>query len=130
MAQPEYEIRYDPYTGRPIYVPKTAQPQAGQDIISVNGKAGAEAYAMGPNSKALLLDATQPVVWLKSTDGAGYATLDGYDLAPHVEKSPEAVAQGMYENLDARIKKIETLLEVIAGGRQSDTAAAGGTVGE
>lgn len=128
MAQPEYEIQYDQYTGRPMYVPKTAK--AAQDIISVNGKAGAEAYAMGPNSRALLLDATQPVVWLKATDGAGYATLDGYDLTPHVEKTPESVAQGMYADMDDRLRKIETMLEVITNGRESDLAEAGGAVGE
>ena len=127
MAQPEYEIQYDPYTGRPIYMPKTAKQQ---DIISVNGKAGAEAYAMGPNSKALLLDSTQPVVWLKVTDGAGYATLDGYDLTPHTEKTPESEARDMVTELDRRLSKIETLLEVITNGGKPDLTEAGGTGGQ
>lgn len=128
MAQPEYEIQYDPYTGRPMYMPKTVRP-AQQDITSVNGRAGAEAYAMGPNSKALLLDTTAPVVWLKVTDGAGYATLDGYDLVPHVEKTPEDAAKDLYADLDARLKKIETFMEVIANGKP-DPAEAGGAVGQ
>lgn len=128
MAQPEYEIQYDPYTGRPIYMPKTARPQ--QDITSVNGKAGADKYQMGPNSKVLLLDTTQPVVWLKVTDGAGYATLDGYDLTPHVEKTPESEARDMVADLDKRLSKIETLLEVITNGGKPDTAEAGGAGGE
>jgi len=127
MAQPDYEIQYDPYTGRPVYVPKTAKPQ---DITSVNGKAGAEAYAMGPNSKVLLLDSTQPVVWLKVTDGAGYATLDGYDLSPHVEKTPESEARDLYAELDGRLKKIENLLEVITNGGKPDLAEAGRDGGE
>ena len=127
MAQPEYEIQYDPYTGRPIYVPKNARQQ---DITSVNGKAGAQAYAMGPNSKALLLDSTAPLLWVKVTDGAGYATLDGYDLVPHVEKTPEDAAKDMVADLDKRLTKIETLLEVISNGGKPDFAEAGGNGGE
>ena len=43
MTIPEYDIRYD-ITGRPVYLPKQTAP-AQQDITTVNGKAGAEAYA-------------------------------------------------------------------------------------
>ena len=128
MGQPEYEIRYD-ITGRPVYLPKQSA-QEKQDVTSVNGRAGAEAYAMGPNSKALLLDATAPILWLKVTDGAGYATVDGYDLSPHVEPTPESEAKSMVEALDARLKKIENLVEVIANGRESAAAEARGALGE
>ena len=127
MVQPEYEIRYD-ITGRPVYLPKQAPAQ--QDVTSVNGRAGAEAYAMGANSKALLLDATAPILWLKVTDGAGYATIDGYDLTPHVEPTPESEAKTMVEALDARLRKIENLMEVIANGRESAAAETRGTLGE
>lgn len=127
MSQPEYEIRYD-ITGRPVYLPKQAPAQ--QDVTSVNGRAGAEAYAMGPNSKALLLDAGAPILWLKVTDGAGYATIDGYDLTPHVEPPPESEAKSAIGALDERLKRIENLMEVIANGRESDPGEARGHDGE
>ena len=128
MNMPEYDIRYD-ITGRPVYLPKQTAP-AQQDITTVNGRAGADAYAMAPNSKALLLDSGAPIVWLKITDGAGYATVEGYDITPHVEPTPESEAKSAINALEARLNRIENILEVIANGRESDFGKAGGTDGE
>ena len=75
-------------------------------IIKVNGRNGAEAYQMPPNSQVLLLDETQPLLWLKQTDGAGYPTLNAYDIKPHEEKPvPD------YNTLEERIAKIEEVLK-------------------
>ena len=130
---PEYEIRYDPYTGRQYYVPK--EPAAAgvgaaqkSDIVKVNGRGGAEAYRIAPNSSVLLLDSTAPILWLKTTDGAGYPTLDAYDIAPHVEPA-QAGPDDRIEEIDHRLRKIENLLEVITGGK-SDIAEAGTGAGE
>ena len=57
-----------------------------QEVVRVNGKNGAEAFQMLPNSSILLLDETAPIVWLKTTDGAGYPTITPYDISPHVDK--------------------------------------------
>ena len=59
-----------------------------QEVIRVNGKNGAETYQLPPNSSILLLDESAPLVWLKTTDGAGYATVTAYDIAPHQEEVP------------------------------------------
>lgn len=64
----------------------TPQPnnmQGKQQVVRVNGKNGAQAYQMPPNSSILLLDVTAPIVWLKITDGAGYPTVTPYDISPH-----------------------------------------------
>ena len=53
------------------------------EVIKVNGENGARAYNMPPNSSALLLDETAPIVWLKTTDGAGYATLNPFSITPY-----------------------------------------------
>lgn len=75
-------------------------------IIKVNGRNGAEAYQMPPNSQVLLLDETQPLLWLKQTDGAGYPTLNAYDIKPHEEKTmPD------YKTLEERIAKIEEVIK-------------------
>lgn len=42
------------------------------EVIKVNGRGGANAFQMGPNSSILLLDETDNIVWLAQTDGAGY----------------------------------------------------------
>ena len=53
-----------------------AIPQATkQEVIKVNGKNGANAFQLAPDSSALLLDTSAPLVWLVQTDGAGYKTL-------------------------------------------------------
>lgn len=75
-------------------------------IIKVNGRNGAEAYQMPPNSQVLLLDETQPLLWLKQTDGAGYPTLNAYDIKPHEEKPlPD------YKTLEERITRIEEVMK-------------------
>lgn len=42
------------------------------EVVKVNGENGARAYSMGPNSSALLLDESGLMIWLVTTDGAGY----------------------------------------------------------
>ena len=74
-----------------------------QEVVKVNGRPGAEAFYMGPNSSALLLDTSASLVWLVQTDGAGYKSLTPYDITPHEEKPPE----DKYKSLEDRITKLE-----------------------
>ena len=76
-----------------------------QEIIKVNGENGAKAYNMPPNSSILLLDETQPIVWLKMTDGAGYPTITPYSITPYQpEQKPD------FSSLEMRIKKLEDMI--------------------
>lgn len=77
-----------------------------EHTVKVNGRPGAEAYQLAPNSDKLLLDNTAPIVWLVQTDGAGYKTLTPYDLSVHKETKPEDV----YKGLEERISKLEEKL--------------------
>ena len=79
--------------------------QRQEQVVRVNGQGGAEAYAIGPNSSALLLDESGALVWLVTTDGAGYKTVAPYDITPH--KAPQAPD---YASLEARIKKLEEFI--------------------
>lgn len=79
-----------------------------QEVIRVNGENGAKAYNMPPNSSVLLLDEHDPVVWLKTTDGAGYPTITGYQITPmltQAEKDANTIAA-----LEDRINKLERKL--------------------
>ena len=80
--------------------------QAPVHVIKVNGRPGAEAYIMPPNSDALLLDTSAPIVWLAQTDGAGYKTLTPYDISVHKEVSQE----DRYKSLEDRIIRLEEAL--------------------
>ena len=74
-------------------------------VIRVNGENGARAYSIGANSSALLLDESGLMVWLVTTDGAGYKTVSPYDITPHqVAPSPD------YGSLESRIKKLEDMI--------------------
>lgn len=83
-------------------------------VVKVNGRAGAEAFSMGPNSDDILLDLNDPIIWFVQTDGAGYKTITPYDISPHKEVSQTDILQ----SLDNRIAKLE---EVLLNGK-SDTS--------
>ena len=76
--------------------------QPTMQVVKVNGENGAKAYQMGANSSALLLDESGMMVWLVTTDGAGYKSVSAYDIVPHKDAPvPD------YGSLESRIKKLE-----------------------
>jgi hypothetical protein len=120
------------------YAPTFMQPQAQpfqswgqnpqrQEIVRVNGENGARAYQLAPNSSALLLDESAPLVWLVQTDGAGYKTATPYTIAPY-----QAQAEPDYASLEERIKRLEDMIN----GQKSDAGyvkrnkQTGGNAGE
>lgn len=74
-------------------------------VVRVNGRGGAEAFRLAENSEILMLDENEPIVWLKITDGAGYATLTPYAVSPYQPAPEISVA-----TLDERLKKLEELI--------------------
>ncbi len=80
-----------------------------QEVIRVNGENGAKAFNMAPNSSVLLLDEHDPIVWLKTTDGAGYPTVTGYQITPMMTQSEKDAS--MIASLEERINKLERRLE-------------------
>ena len=78
-----------------------------QQVVKVNGENGARAYAIGANSSALLLDESGTMVWLCTTDGAGYKSVSAYDIVPH-----KAAPIPDFGNLEERIKKLEETVNV------------------
>ena len=74
-------------------------------VVRVNGENGAKAYAIGANSSALLLDESGTMVWLVTSDGAGYKTVSAYDISPHqAQPSPD------YSSLESRIERLEMIV--------------------
>lgn len=85
--------------------------QQSSQVVKVSGENGARAYQMGANSSALLLDENGLMVWLVTSDGAGYKTIAPYDITPH-----KTVPVPDYSDLESRIKKLEDMM----GGKQYD----------
>lgn len=102
---------YNPYIQQ---IPQ--QQTARQEVVKVNGYNGASVYEIGANSSALLLDVSGLMVWLVTTDGAGYKTIQPYDISPHKEApAPE------YTALEQRIAKLE---EMYKNGNTGNSGAA------
>lgn len=95
---------------------QTVQQQSVQ-VVKVNGENGARAYQIGPNSSALLLDESGLMVWLCTTDGAGYKTVSAYDISPHQVAPPID-----YDSIEQRIKRLEEFVNEFT----ADPAAASG----
>lgn len=101
MAYPQYYPNM--YNPQQMQMQPPAQPYAPrQEIIRVNGENGARAFQMAPNSNAILLDETAPLVWLVQTDGAGYKTVTPYTITPYQAEPPVDVRA-----LDERIRRLE-----------------------
>lgn len=104
---------FNPYGFMQPYQQPTT-PQQPSQVVRVNGENGAKAYSIGANSSALLLDETGTMVWLCTTDGAGYKTVSAYDIVPHkTTPAPD------YNSLEERIKRLEDMVN----GNARNTAA-------
>jgi len=97
-------------------MPQQTLPQT--QVTRVNGENGAKAYSLGANSSALLLDESGLMVWLVTSDGAGYKTVSAYDITPH--KSEPQPDYGSFEN---RLQTVEKRLEEIMNGNTRNTSA-------
>ena len=76
-----------------------------QDVVKVNGENGARAFPIGANSSAILLDESGTLIWLVTTDGAGYKTVMPYDISPHqTAPTPD------YSTLEQRIERLEGII--------------------
>lgn len=73
----------NPYADRLAAMQQSQAMQQRCEVVTVNGENGAQAYPLAPNSSALLLDESQPLVWLVKTDGAGYKTVSAFNITPH-----------------------------------------------
>ena len=94
-------FQQSPYMQQPTQQPTLPR----QEVVKVNGENGARAFAMGPNSSALLLDESGLLVWLVTTDGAGYKSIGAFDITPH-----QAATAPDFTSLEARITKLEEII--------------------
>ena len=89
-------------------------------VTKVNGENGAKAYQIGANSSALLLDESGLMVWLVTSDGAGYKTVSAYDITPHKTTQPVD-----YGSLESRIERLEMIVNGNTRNPSADGAADG-----
>ena len=96
--------------------PTPTQPQEqAQNLIRVNGIDGAKAYQMPANSTVALFDSNEDIMYVKSTDGAGFPSIRTFSFTEKVNverKSPdvEYISREEFE----KFKK-----ELMGNGKQS-----------
>lgn len=99
-----------PYT--PLGYPPAnyTPPNRGNRIITVHGVEGAKACRLGQNEAALLLDDTDPYVYLLTTDGVGYPTLERYRVTPEpIEDASQTEVAKLKEEIESLKKTIERM---------------------
>jgi hypothetical protein len=85
--------------------------QQGMQLIRVTGMDGAKAYQMPPNSVVPLFDADNDIMYVKSTDGAGFPTIRAFAFQP-VEDKPEPVQQYVTrDEFDAAMKHLREAID-------------------
>ena len=101
-------------------IQQPAQQLPQKQVDRVSGENGARQYALGPYSSALLLDESGTLVWMVTTDGAGYKTIAPYDIVPHkTEPAPD------YSSLESRVRKLEDMMGGKKNGYTGNPSAAG-----
>lgn len=89
------------------------------NLIRVAGPESAKEYPLGPNSAVILMDAENPVFYLKTTDDGGFATLRMFDFEERVEKekvidvSPEIYASK--DDIEVLRKSLDDIKETLKG---------------
>lgn len=99
-----------PYYQPPNFIQPQIQPVR-SEVVKVNGRNGAEAMALAPNSSALLLDINDPIVWFVSTDGAGYKTCMPYQITPYKAASESSI-EDLIAKINARLDIIEKRIRI------------------
>ena len=61
-----------------------------QNLIRVNGIEGAKAYQMSANSIVSLFDANEDIMYIKSTDGAGFPSIRTFSFTEVKEQNKPA----------------------------------------
>lgn len=87
-----------------------AQPQNGLQFV--NGRESVDAYMMGPNEKAILMDSNRPRFYLKETDAAGMAKVTAYDFTA-ANDAPEAsqyVTRNEFEELRSQYESLASTI--------------------
>lgn len=76
------------------YYPQQSTPSLpAQQILKVSGEESVRQVRMAPNSSALAMDTTAPIVWLLVSDGVGSVTSTPYDISEHKAEERQSLEE-------------------------------------
>lgn len=86
-------------------------------LISVTGLEGAKAYQLPPNSSVALFDSDSDIMYVKTTDGAGFPTIKTYrfELMDNTQPQEQYVSRAEFDQL---VQRIEAMTEGGKNGEQ------------
>lgn len=115
-----YPNFYQPPYQQPMQY-QSARTQPENNLIRVTGLDGAKAYQMGPNSTVALFDAGEDLMYVKTTDGAGFPTIQVFRFEPvtnTAEASPEFISRNEFENFKAEVNEnVQQLIQELSATR-------------
>lgn len=97
-----------------LYQNPFTNPQVGQEVIRVNGIAGAYQCALPPGTRSILVtDTEKPLAYLITTDGVN-RNVQTFDIALHQE-SGQQPTQTSNNSLEQALESINNKLETLEG---------------
>ena len=99
-----------------------------QQLIRVTGMEGAKAYQMGPNSCVPLFDSDNDIMYIKSTDGAGFPTVRAFSFSPMEdvhEQARDYVTRAELEEFERSIREMVGDGQQPVPGRRNGTRESG-----
>lgn len=89
----------------------TMAQQSVDNLIRVTGLDGAKAYQLPPNSSIALFDSNNDIMYIKTTDGAGFPSIRAFsftpiDTAQQVEHTSDYVQRPEFDELVAQVKEL------------------------
>ncbi len=104
---------YNQPMNSPQIFPQDQQPA--QNLIRVNGIDGAKAYQMPANSTVALFDSNNDLMYVKSTDGAGFPSIRTFSFS-EMKEDPKSAEQVDYIS---RQEFEDFKKELMSNGKQS-----------
>ena len=103
---------YSPQSPQNMFSP---QVEPAQNLIRVNGVDGAKAYQMPANSTVALFDANEDIMYIKTTDGAGFPAI----MLFRFEELKQETAQEVKQDYISRQEFEDFKTEFTENGKQS-----------
>lgn len=119
---------------QPIQTPVAPSNQANNDMIWVQGEAGAKAYLVAPNNTVTLWDSENPTIYIKSADINGVPSMRILDFTVRTPNAPKTssehacqcgdkfVSKEAFNALEAKLNSLEAKYEGLSA--QKTTKAA------
>ena len=87
----------NPYTAllgqNQYYNQQNYQQEQAQNLIRVNGIDGAKTYQMPANSTVALFDSNEDIMYIKTTDGAGFPSIRTFNFVEIKQNEKSSVSQ-------------------------------------